>query len=86
MAVLTDADRAEVWAKFMQEVSSGRLDIGNALKGDLRAMFNGLDDYFNTNAAAINTSIPLPARTSVPTATKARAGVMLLEQRYLKGV
>ena len=86
MAVLSDTARAEVWAEFMQEVSSGRLDIGSAMKADLRAMFNGLDDYFNTNASAINTSIPQPARTAVPTATKAKAGVMLLEKRYLKGV
>jgi len=82
MAVLSNADRAEVTAEFMRENSEA---IGAMVKADLRGAVNGLDDFANTNAATINLSIPLPARTVLTAAQKARLFSLVIRKRYIKG-
>lgn len=81
MAVLADADRKEVWAEFMR-APDGTLAL---TKAELRAAVDALDNYFNTNAAAINTAIPQPARGALSTAQKAKLAKVVLAQRYIKG-
>lgn len=39
-------------------------------KAQLLAAVDGLDDYFETNATAINTAIPQPARSAMTTSQK----------------
>ena len=46
---------------------------------------NALDDFLVTNAAAINSAIPLPARTSLTTAQKARLLRWVVTYRFIKG-
>jgi len=84
MAVLPDADRMEVWAQMMRETSRSGEPLA-VLKADLRAAVNALDGFLNTNAAAINSAIPLPARTALTTPQKARLLMFVIEQRYVKG-
>jgi hypothetical protein len=68
VAVLSDGDRAVVWTQWM------RLNAESCpiTKADLRAAVNALDDFLETNASAINTAIPQPARGSLSAAQKAR--------------
>ena len=80
MAVLPDADRVAVWSEMMSALSAGREPL-NLTKADLRAAVNALDDYMNTNAGAINTAIPLPARTNMTVAQKARLLTFVIKKR-----
>jgi hypothetical protein len=54
-------------------------------KADLRAAVDALDDFLNTNAAAINTAIPQPARGALTTTQKAKLLMFVIRQRYVKG-
>lgn len=84
MAVLADADRSEVWAEYMREMS-GNAEATPLTKADLRAAVNALDDFLGGNATAINNAIPQPARGALTTAQKARLLVYVIRQRYIKG-
>ena len=84
MAVLSNADRLELWAEYQRELSTVREPLA-LTKADLRAAVNALDDYLNTNAGAINSAIPLPARTALTTSQKARLLMFVIRQRYMKG-
>ncbi|HEX6827155.1 MAG TPA: hypothetical protein VF077_12630 [Nitrospiraceae bacterium] len=81
MAVLSDADRAAVAAEFMQQ-ATGPLTI---LKPDVRAAVNGLDDWYNANAAAANQALPQPARSNLSQADKALMSNLIVSKRYVKG-
>lgn len=82
MAVLSDTDRATVWAKFMREASASG-DALPLLKADLRAAFDAIDTFLDTNAAAINGAIPQPARGALTTKQKALILVDVVLQRYV---
>jgi hypothetical protein len=84
MAVLSDNDRAALWADFMRNFPAG--ESCGITKAELRAAVNGLDDYINTNAGAINSAIPQPARGALTTAQKARLLQYVVAKRYLSGV
>lgn len=60
MAVLSNADRAELHALFMRVAEN---IIGLTItKADLRAALDAADDWADSNASAFNTAIPQPAR------------------------
>lgn len=80
MAVLTDSERAEIAAQFHRDNSEA---IGAITKPQLRAVVDALDDFLNTNASAINTSIPTPQRTILTTSQKARLFGLVVRKRYL---
>ncbi len=84
MAVLPDADRANIAAEFNRAISDDR-ETCAALKDDIRQAINALDDFLNANATAVNNAIPLPARTRLTTAQKARCLMFVIRQRYLSG-
>lgn len=85
MAVLTAQQRAEVRSDFMQALSAIHEQCTGLTKADLLAAVNGLDDYLNTNAAAINSAIPQPARANLSTAQKARLLNLVVTKRYITG-
>lgn len=70
MAVLSDADRFDLWANFMRELSNLRENIAVS-KVDLRAAFNAVDDWCDANATSFNTAIPQPARSNLTATQKA---------------
>ena len=72
MAVLTDIQRREIWRDFMSDISSEHQSVGDLTKQDLRAAFNAVDDWVDTNAASLNTAIPVAARTALSAAQKAQ--------------
>lgn len=82
MAVLSDNDRAEVWAQWMRDNTD---TVGAMTKADLRAAADALDDFLNTNAAAINSAIPQPARGVLTAPQKARLLMLVIQMRYVKG-
>lgn len=65
MAVLTNAQRAAVSADFQRDKSAARETIAGLTKPDIRAAVDAIDDWCDTNAAALNAAIPLPARTAL---------------------
>jgi hypothetical protein len=81
MAVLSDADRAEVTEEFLR-LAKGPHTI---LKADVRPAVNGLDDYYNTNAPAANQSLPQPARGAMSLEDKALLSNLIVSKRYMKG-
>lgn len=85
MATLSDSARRDLWAAYMQEVSTDREPLA-LTKADLRAAVDALDTFLSDNAAAINTAIPQPARGALTTAQKARLLVFVIRARYLGGV
>ena len=85
MATLTDAQRRELWAEYMREISNER-ELINVTKQDLRAAVDALDEFLHSNAAAINAAIPQPARGQLTAAQKARLLMYVIRQRYLTGV
>lgn len=85
MAVMTDPQRAECNAEFMREISDARQACNGLTKADILAAVNALDQYLSDNAAAINSALPLPFRTSASTALKARLMKAVITKRYLTG-
>jgi hypothetical protein len=85
MAILSDPDREAGFAKYLRDrnAEGGGVPL---TKNDIRAAFNALDDFFSTNAAAVNQTIPQPARSGLTTAQKATLAISVLERRYLSGV
>lgn len=76
MAVLTDEQRREIWAEMM------RLGGVSITKDDLRAAFNAIDDWFETNKATVNAAIPQPARTGLTAPQKALLLAFVIRKRY----
>lgn len=66
MALTTDQRKA-VSSQYQRR----RESFGTCSKAELLAAVNGLDDYLETNAAAINSAIPQPARAQLSTKQKA---------------
>ena len=84
MAVLSNGDRANVWALVMTNRQFAADTIG-IKKADLRAAVDALDSFLDTNAATINAAIPQPARGSLTAAQKALILQFIIEARYVRG-
>ena len=85
MAVLTNNARRDLWRAYMQEMSAQQQAVGPITKADLRAAVDALDDFLNTNAAAINQAIPQPARSALTVPQKARLLIYVVERRSSEG-
>lgn len=64
-------------ARYMRKFAAPTLT-----KANLLAAFSGIDGYFEANAAAMNTSIPQPARAELTTQQKAIIVAMVAIARY----
>lgn len=78
MAILLDADRAELTAEIQRTSECP----GGLTKPQLRAVVNALDAWWETVATAGNTAIPQPQRGILTTKQKAALFMMVLQQRY----
>lgn len=81
MAVLTAEAREEIlteWMRFNQDTCA-------TIKPDLRATIAALDDWINANAAAVNATIPQPARAQLSQSQKSSIYTNILAKRYQKG-
>ena len=66
MALLTEQQRADVTAAFMQQ-AAGPLSL---LKMDIRAAIDALDAWYDANAASANAAVPQPARGALTSQIK----------------
>ena len=82
MAVLTEQQRADVTAQFMQ-LAVGPLSV---TKLDIRAAVDGLDSWYDANAAAANQAIPQPARGALSLEDKALMSNLIVNKRYVRDV
>jgi len=82
---MSDNDRSIVWAELMETISQEREPV-NLLKADLRNVINAVDAWVSDNAISFNSSLPLPARSVLTSAQKARILSMVLKRRFLTGV
>ena len=82
MATLTNEQRRQVWAKYMERGEGGF----SITKADLRAAVDGLDNYVDANEIAINQSIPQPARGALTNSQKSQLLQFVLEKRYGEGL
>ena len=80
MAVLSNADRREVWAEFMRSSETG--ETFGIVKDDLRAAVNAIDQWVDDNAASFNAAIPQPARGSLTARQKARLLSRVIAKRF----
>ena len=55
-------------------------------KADLRAAIDAIDTWVDSNAASLNTAIPLPARTSLSASQKAKLLAMVVLRRFRENV
>lgn len=81
MAVLGETDRVSCWAELMQQESNARNPVG-ITKADLRAAIGAADDWIEANAAAYNSAIPQPARSTLTSRQKALLLATLALKRY----
>ena len=58
MAVLTSAERRDVWDELMQEASRVRSEVG-ITKADLRAAIDATDQWIEDNQGSFNTALPV---------------------------
>lgn len=78
---LTEQQRSNLHAEIMQTLSREQEPVG-ITKLELRAAVDALDDFLETNASAINTAIPQPARSSLTVSQKARLLAYVTLRRF----
>ncbi len=81
MAVLSNADRAALWAEFMR-TTENVAGTGALTKADLRAAIDAADQWSDDNAAAFNSAIPQPARGLLSARQKAALLVFVTKRRW----
>lgn len=64
MANLSEPDRAEVTAKIQRLPAWAAIPC-SITKADLKAAVDATDAWIDSNAAAFNLALPLPARTNL---------------------
>ena len=83
MAALSEQDRFDLWANFMEAPPAG--EVFSCTKADLRDAANALDDFLVANATAINNALPAAAKAALSTSQKARLLNLVVAKRYIKG-
>jgi hypothetical protein len=81
MAILTDQNRAALWAEVMREMSAGGEGC-SITKTDLRLALNAVDQWVDDNSAAFNSAIPQPARSALTSKQKARLLAYVVRRRF----
>ena len=81
MPQLSANERREIWAQFMEELSSDREPIA-VTKNDLRAAVDAIDFWVNSTASAFNQAIPQPARSMLTARQKARLFMAVVRRRF----
>jgi hypothetical protein len=79
MAVLDEANRFSAWAEANR---TNGLAIQGVLKVDLRAAVDAIDNWLETNATALNTAIPQPARGALTARQKAALLMLVVDRRF----
>lgn len=81
MAILTNQQRKQVWAEFMQKLSA-LLEQLNISKSELRDAVNATDQWIEDNSNSFNTAIPQPARAEMTSSQKTRLFMAVAAKRF----
>ncbi len=81
MAILSDADREQIWKEFMERHSSLREPIA-VTKSDLRVAVNAVDTWVEANKASFNAALPEPAKSNLSAKIKAALLTFVVERRW----
>ena len=81
MAALPDNTRAAIWRGLMRYWSTSG-EVTDFTKAQLRTMVNDLDDFFDANAAAINSAISQPIRGTATVQQKAFTAAVVMLARF----
>ncbi len=81
MAVLLNGDLVKVYAEFVAEFNISGETI-TITKAELKAAVVAIDGWLDTNAAALNSAIPQPARANLTVRQKARLLRCVVRRRY----
>jgi hypothetical protein len=81
MAVLSDANRAELHATFMRALSDARAPIG-ITKAQLRAAVDAADAWADANANSYNSALPVAARNNLTAKQKAQLLAYVILRRF----
>lgn len=84
MALLTENQRIAAWTEMMRTLSTER-DPCVVTKVDLRAAFDAIDNFFETNINAINNAFPEPAKTNLTVRQKAMILAIVIRVRFNVG-
>lgn len=85
MAVLSNADRAAVWAEFMRAIENINSTAAVLTKAELRAAVDAIDDWNEANQSSFNLAIPQPARGALTAKQKASLQLAVIARRWLVG-
>lgn len=81
MAILSETERRNLWARFMEDLSNRREAIG-INKADLRAAVDAVDTWVENNQASFNSALPETARTGLTANQKAVLLMYVVNKRY----
>ena len=81
MAVLSEGDRQNLWAKYMEDASGRRDGIG-LTKAQLRAAIDAADDWVDSNRASFNGALPAAAQSNLTAAQKAEILMYVVRRRW----
>lgn len=84
MAILSDPDKAQIWAEYQQEISADH-EGAAFLKANLLAAVGAADQWVSDNAASYNTALPAAFRNNATAAQKARLLAAVLKLRFMRG-
>lgn len=82
MAVLSNADRAALWAEFMRDPARLGNGASGLTKAQLRAAIDAADDWADANASAYNLALPQPARGALSAKQKAAILMFVIDKRH----
>jgi hypothetical protein len=84
MATLESSKILEISKDYQEKIEPG--DTFPCVKSNVVDAITALDLWLSNNQAAINSAIPLPARTALSTRQKARMLVYVLQKRFNLGL
>ena len=81
MAVMDATHRAAVFKKIMAQLSNDRSELGGLTKNDLKAACIAIDNGLDGLIAAVNNSIPEPAKSELTASQKLEIFTTILNAR-----
>lgn len=84
MAVMDAAGRLQAYRDMLDEVRRADTPC-NVTKAQLQAAVDAIDDWLDANAAAMNSALPVAARTGLSTTQKAMLLMAVISRRYRVG-
>lgn len=84
MAIMDAAGRLQAFKDMIEE--NRRADVPcNLTKAQLQAAVDAIDDWLDANAVAMNSALPVAARTGLSTTQKAMLLMAVIARRYRVG-